>query len=217
MTSTLFLNTVTPLLLSTLTDLMAAKEFKKFRLVGGTSLSLQLGHRKSVDIDLFTDANYGTIDFTAIDRFLTKNYPYTDSYASDIIGLGKSYYIGQSMNDCIKLDLYYTDSFIRPYLEIENIRFATIEEIIAMKVDVISRIGRKKDFWDLHELLENYSIEQMLELHKERYPYTHNRKEILLTFINFDKADDDFNPICLRQKYWEAIKLDINDKIKGLV
>ena len=48
--------TVTPLLKETLGILMADKLFAPFRLVGGTNLSLRYGHRKSVDIDLFTDA-----------------------------------------------------------------------------------------------------------------------------------------------------------------
>jgi len=55
--------TVNGLLRETLLLLMKSKEFDKFRLVGGTALSLQLGHRISVDIDLFTDADYGSIDF----------------------------------------------------------------------------------------------------------------------------------------------------------
>ena len=53
---------------------MAAEELKDFRLVGGTALSLYLGHRMSVDIDLFTDANYGAIDFDTIENFLQKTF-----------------------------------------------------------------------------------------------------------------------------------------------
>jgi hypothetical protein len=51
--------------------------------------------------------------------------------------------------------VFYTDPFIQPPIEIDSIRLASIEEIIAMKMDVIQRGGRKKDFWDLHELLSN--------------------------------------------------------------
>jgi hypothetical protein len=69
------------------------------------------------------------------------------------------------------------------------------------KIDVVGRGERKKDFWDLHELLETYSIAQMLQLHKERYPYSHNKEEILSNFSNFKNADADFDPICLRNKY----------------
>ena len=42
---------------------MHEKQFTPFRLVGGTSLSLQLGHRMSDDIDLFTDDPYDSFNF----------------------------------------------------------------------------------------------------------------------------------------------------------
>lgn len=67
--SKLHYNTVSPLLLSVLKTLMSAKELDSFRLVGGTALSLYRGHRESLDIDLFTDAKYGSIDFEAITIF----------------------------------------------------------------------------------------------------------------------------------------------------
>lgn len=66
MTPSLCYNTVTPLLREILDKLMRAPELSLFRLVGGTSLSLRLGHRESVDIDLFTEQDYGTIDWRAI-------------------------------------------------------------------------------------------------------------------------------------------------------
>lgn len=62
-------NTVSPLLSEVLKSLMRANEFSDFRLVGGTALSLHLGHRMSIDIDLFTNAPYGSINFDAIDTF----------------------------------------------------------------------------------------------------------------------------------------------------
>jgi hypothetical protein len=56
-------NTVTPLLRNVLDTLMFEPLFKPFRLVGGTNLSLRFGHRMSDDIDLFSDADYGSLDF----------------------------------------------------------------------------------------------------------------------------------------------------------
>lgn len=91
---------------------------------------------------------------------------------------------------------------------------ATAEEIIAMKIDVIQRGGRKKDFWDLHELLPHYKIESMLSLHEKRYPYNHNRELILQNLISFKQADYDFDPICLRGKYWQFIKEDIEEAVR---
>ena len=91
---------------------------------------------------------------------------------------------------------------------IDNIRIASIEDIIAMKLDVIGRNGRKKDFWDLHELHNKYTIAEMLDLYAERYPYGHTREELLQGLTNFSLADTEPDPNCLRGKVWPLIKLD---------
>jgi len=209
----LYYKTVNNFLKEGLLQLMEAKEFENFRLVGGTSLSLQIGHRESIDIDLFSDVEYGEIDFDVIENYLKTNFKYIDHLSNIIPGMGKSYLIGEDKNNTLKLDIFYTDKFIQPiYLE-DTIRMATIEEIIAMKLDVVQRGGRKKDFWDLHELLENYSLTQMLDLHEQRYPYTHDRDLIIQNFTDFSIADDEFNPICFKGKYWEFIKDDIEEII----
>jgi hypothetical protein len=193
---------------------MAAEEFASFRLVGGTALSLQVGHRESIDIDLFSDVDYGEIDFDSIEKYLKLNFPYVDHFSNSIPGIGKSYLIGENNDNTIKLDIFYTDKFIQPILIEDSIKMASIEEIIAMKLDVIQRGGRKKDFWDLHELFENYNLAQMLALHEQRYPYSHDRELIINNFTNFNFADDEFNPICFRGKYWEFIKEDIEEIIE---
>lgn len=65
-------NTVSPLLKNILSTLIAEPLFSPFRLVGGTNLSLRLGHRKSIDIDLFTDAQYDSHGSTIRIRYLTR-------------------------------------------------------------------------------------------------------------------------------------------------
>ena len=211
----LYLNTVSDNLFEMLTRLMRMEEFNPFRLVGGTALSLQLGHRISADIDLFTDADYESIDFTAIDNRVEKTFPFTEMLYLGNNGFGKSYYIGNSRNEAVKLDLFYTDRFIRPIVEKDFVRMASIEEIAAMKMEVIGNGGRKKDFWDIHELLNYLSLEQMFALHAERYPYSHSKEELLNKLVDFHFADDDLNPICLKGKYWELIKEDFNDTVNG--
>lgn len=211
----MYYNTVNNLLKNTLIILMESSLFESFRLVGGTALSLQLGHRLSVDIDLFSDAPYSSIDFKAIDEFIEKTFPYHHHFSNLDPAMGKSYRVGRDKDNVIKLDVFYTDTFIQPPLIVDEIRMATTEEIIAMKIDVVQRIGRKKDFWDLHELLSHYNISTMLSLHLDRYPYTHDQELILNNLINFELADDDFDPICLRGKYWEFIKEDIVDAVKA--
>jgi predicted nucleotidyltransferase component of viral defense system len=214
MESKLHYNSTRKQLLAILKTLMAAREFNAFRLVGGTALSLLRGHRESIDIDLFSDATYDSIDFGAIDTFLSKTFSYVDTIENKVVGPGKSYFIGNNKDDCVKLDLFYTERFIQKIVLIDGIRFATVEEIIAMKIDVISKGGIKKDFWDIHELKDDYSIEKMLALHRQRNPYTHDEDQIRSNFLNFKNADDDFDPICLKGKHWEIIKLDMIDFAK---
>lgn len=209
MLQTLYWDTVTPRLRSTLEQLMQCELFNAFRLVGGTALSLQLRHRLSVDIDLFTDATYGSVNFAAIDAYLRNEFPYVYTSLQVPVGMGISYAVGVSEKDSVKLDLYYTDAFIQPLLIIDGIRMATVGDIVAMKMEVVQNIGRKKDFWDLHELMDNYTFPEMMRLHEERYPYGHNAVLLRSNFVRFYEADNDFDPVCLKGKFWEVIKFDL--------
>jgi hypothetical protein len=205
----LYKNTVSQQLWDTLDALMSLDALKSFNLVGGTALSLQLGHRISTDIDLFSDSEYGSIDFKAIDKALERNFSYVHYIFKSKNTIGKSYFIGNSEKTSIKLDLFYTDRFIRPISEHEGIRMSSIEDIIAMKFEVISQQGRKKDFWDIHELLDKFSLDDMYNFYITRYEYGTLRHNMLKKLTDFGFADNDFDPICLKGKYWEIIKLDL--------
>lgn len=211
----LYWNTVSPLLAESLSFFMKNKIFDDFRLVGGTALSLQLGHRMSLDIDLFSEKPYGSIDFDSIDKFLRANFKYVSDPIQIPIGFGRSYMVGESTDSAIKLDLYYTDPFLEEAKIQDNIWFASVEEIGAMKIDVIQRGGRKKDFWDIHELLEVLTLGQLIDLHDSKYPYNHDESLILENLTNFLKADDEPDPKCLKGKYWELVKLDIVEVVEN--
>lgn len=207
-------NTVTPLLKSSLEKLMSADDFAPFRLVGGTNLSLRYGHRLSDDIDLFTDAEYRSLDFKIFENFLKLTFPfYHSGDQSSIVGFGRSYFVGDSAENYIKVDLMYADPFIRPIDMVEGIRMASTDDIVAMKMNVISRGGRKKDFWDIHYLLDFYPLTKMLELHKERYPWEDDDVQLLKMVTDFSVADEMTDPKCLLGKDWDMIKLDILDAV----
>ena len=210
----LYWNTVAPILKNVLQEIINEPIFKPFRLVGGTSLSLQLGHRMSIDIDLFTDAEYGSIDYKAIREFLAIKYPFCVSRSLENVAFGTNFVVGNSITDCVKIDLYYTDDFIEKPIIIEDIRMATANEIIAMKLDVVLRGGRKKDFWDLHYFIDTISLEEMISLFKKRYPYNDDFIKIKKQLVNFEIADTEFEPICLLEKTWEIIKLDFYDFVR---
>ncbi|WP_449439592.1 nucleotidyl transferase AbiEii/AbiGii toxin family protein [Pedobacter steynii] len=110
----LYWNTVNDLLKNSLLLLMQMKEFANFRLVGGTALSLHLGHRMSVDLDLFTDEPYRSIDFDAIENRLKSSFGFVSGDFGGNHVMGKSYLIGTDQDNVVKLDVYYSmDPFFR--------------------------------------------------------------------------------------------------------
>jgi hypothetical protein len=128
--------------------------------------------------------------------------------------MGKSYFIGESPSNAIKLDVYYTDKFQYNSLQIDEIRMISIKDIIAMKMDVIIQNGRKKDFWDIHALIPLYSADEMIHFYKERNQYFNNTELLKQKLIDFEFAENDFNPVCLKQKHWELVKLELYNFFK---
>ncbi len=215
MPSKIHKETVTDLLWSSLITLMNIESLKSFRLVGGTALSLLIGHRMSIDIDLFSDVEYRSIDFKNVYKKLKKEFKFISKENWNNNTIGNSCFIGNSQKDTIKLDLFYTDDFVYPINIIEKVRISSIEEIIAMKLEIIGGDvgGRKKDYWDIHALIDRFNLDQMFETHSLRYPHSFTKKELKKGLTNFENADHDPDPICLRNKKWELIKLDFEELV----
>lgn len=146
--------------------------------MGGTCLSLQLGHRRSIDIDLFTDMDYGSMNTAAMKVFLKENFPYTENLDTlDQPALGYSVRIGESPTACIKVDFFYTENFIFPIKCIDGIRLADIREIAAMKIKAITQDEpRQKDFWDIYELSNTFSLKDMIEPSERGNPRLYTKK-----------------------------------------
>jgi|SRR5690554_1596089 len=213
----LYVETVSAQLQEYLELLMKMESLSLFRLVGGTALSLQLGHRMSIDIDLFTDAEYGLIDTIAIKHELENTFEIVKN-AEDLEkrAPGYSLFCGNNVNNIIKLDLYYTDSFIFPIKKMGTIRLAALEEIAAMKMLAICNGSRKKDFWDIHELLKHFSLTEMIQWGIQRHPYNLQFEVLVEKLQHISNFADNTKIICLRNKYWEFIKEDIEEKAQEI-
>jgi predicted nucleotidyltransferase component of viral defense system len=205
--------TVSKPLLEYLHKLMTNSAFNDFILVGGTSLSLQLGHRISFDIDLFTAKDYGSMDLKEIKNALLNAFPYSDGLEK-LTGenLGYTVYIGDNQDENVKLDLFYTENFIAPVIHQDGLRLASLQDIAAMKMQAIVNSKRKKDFWDVHELLEHFSLDALMQYGLQRNPYTLTKDDILNTLCNlteFTELTNDNFVFCLKGKYWELIMDDL--------
>ena len=174
-------------------------EFSKLRLVGGTSLALQIGHRKSIDLDLF-----GKID---CDEFTISNIL---NKIGKVRVLKKSENINIYLIDGIKVDIVNY-----PYLWLKNIvledalRLAGIEDVAAMKLSAITNRGTKKDFIDLFFLLKEYSLEELFDFYEKKY----NDGSIFLVIKSlayFDDADLEEMPNMCIPVNWGKVKNNIN-------
>ena len=198
--------TVEPRAFSVLEQLMTMPELRGFSLVGGTALSLLYGHRMSVDLDLFSDKLF---ENSFIISAFEKKF--------------KSSFVNRSTNprfgifgfiDDVKIDIIrHPHPLIRPEINTEGIRMLSTEDIIAMKVQAILGRGKKKDFWDIAELLQHFSINDFIQFHKEKYSTQNLLITVPQAITYFADAEESEDPISLKKQTWETVQAFINKKV----
>ena len=200
------LETVEPGTFSILKELMELFELLDFHLVGGTALSLMYGHRTSVDLDLFCIDKF---DNNLITNSLQNRY-------KDRLDIRTSSHFGIfGFIDDVKIDIVrFPHPLIRPTLNIEGIRMYSPEEIVAMKVQAILGRGKKKDFWDVAELLQHFTVKDFIVLHKEKYSTQNLFITVPQVITYFDDADESEDPISLKGQSWDSVKSFIQQKVR---
>lgn len=165
-------------------QLQSMPELADFYLVGGTSLALQLGHRNSIDIDLFTRKKF---DDTEIIELLKPRHTVAEIFRRNntIIAL----------IDNVKTDFIYHDyPLIHPPFTEEGIRYLGKEDIAGMKIHAIIQSGKRlKDFIDIYFLLEHFSMNQLIEFFSKKYTYS-NPMIALKAITYFDDIDEAIDP-----------------------
>ena len=211
-------NIASPLLLECLHKIMANKAFDDLYLVGGTALALQRGHRISIDIDMFTNALYGEMKTDEIKKALVEMFPYVENLERlDETLMVYSLFVGNSSDNCVKLDICYDENPIFPLIYVEGIRMVSEKDIAAMKINAIAQDKpRKKDFWDIHDLLETYTIEDMVAFALKRYPWSLTLDNIIDGFKRLPLLNDYSEIRCLKGKYWEFVVEDLMEQISIL-
>lgn len=181
--------------LQLLKELQSNPVLQGMRLVGGTGLALQLGHRKSIDLDLF-----GLI-----------NVPSEDLRESLMAGhsfqiIKESTNIHIYLIDGVKVDLVnYSYQWLDKSLQDNGITIASINDIAAMKITAIIGRGTKKDFIDLYFILKHLSLSEILNLYMQKYPEGSVFMAIKsLSF--FDDAEADPMPLMYEDVSWNQIK-----------
>lgn len=202
----LFKNTIEESTLELLKKLQSTDELKNFCLAGGTALALQIGHRKSIDLDFFTQKDF---DSNFLLEFLEQNFDFKLDFSAKNTLKG-------SINN-IKIDLIsHKYPLVKPIIEIEDVFLHSIEDIAAMKLNAIAGNGtRSKDFIDVYFILKQYSVKDILDFYKKKYQ-SRNVLHIIKSLTYFDDISTHDWPEMVLEKELKlsGLKKDIEKKIK---
>ena len=191
--------TVQPDTLELLKALMRLPILGEMRLVGGTALALQYGHRRSVDLGFFGHTTEDIDELTETIREVIGHVQLLS--ATKRI---KVYSIHNVKVDIVNYDYpWIDDTVVEGYL-----RLASPKDIAAMKVNAIIGRGTKKDFIDIYYLLQHFSFEELLKLYLKKYP-DGSEYRALLSMSYFADADPLAMPYMFENVDWNEIKQKI--------
>ncbi len=192
---------------SLLNKLMALSTLQRFSLVGGTALALRYGHRSSEDLDLFCCEPF---EHAPVIDELEKAFGAGFQYKKQFNRFGIFCFI-----DSVKVDLvYYPHKQIGPGEVVSDIRMYLPDDIAAMKIQAILGRGKKKDFWDIFELFQHYSLQQIMEWHKLKFPDQILAISIPYALTYFADADETEDPVSFKGQTWIKVKKGIQKVVR---
>ncbi len=197
-----------------LLELMKLSYLKDHYLVGGTNLALRYNHRTSIDLDLFVERDFDEDVSFNLNKKLKKSFGARYESLS-ISAVGVFGYI-----DGIKVDLLNYP--FKTLLEIEifeGARLASPLDIGAMKIKAIIGRGSRKDFYDLHQLIQEYPLLEIMQAYQKKYFVDHigQAKMALTYFVDAeDNAKRDNQFVSISNISWETIKKDVPKAINQL-
>ncbi len=176
-----------------------------FYLAGGTALSLQLGHRTSVDLDFFSKSE---IDIESLKEVLSNNnlkYHITNESLGTL----------DLVIDNVKISfLEYKYPLINDLISYNNIYLCSTLDIACMKITAISSRGSKKDFYDIWAILKEYSITDIFDALRKKYTdVEYSTAHLLKSLTYFKDAESEPEPVMIVDTNWEEVKRDITKKV----
>lgn len=179
-------------------------------LAGGTALALQTGHRKSVDLDFFTQNKDFSNDellghFSSAADWKTdineKNTIYGELYGTKVSFIAYPFFIPAEQPI-----LYGSIKILKP------------SDIAVIKIIAISQRGKKRDFFDLYWLMQHGEVlETTIQKLKNQYPsVAHNYHHILKSLVYFEDADNDPAPELNFRASWKEVKNFFADQIPNV-
>jgi len=187
------------------------KEFElrdSIYLAGGTGLALQIGHRKSYDLDFFTNKEF---EVNEVMDFLKDNFD-TQLEMSDKKTI-------KAEIDNVRFSLFYYDyPLLSRFEKFGEINLASIKDIAAMKLVAITNRGAKRDFIDIYFISKMEGLEKLLEYYEKKYKKVKpNIYNVLKGLVYFDDAEDEPMPRMIKSVSWDKVKEYFRDEVKKIV
>ena len=181
---------------NTLEKIQAVPTLQGFYLAGGTALALQLGHRKSIDLDFFSQ-KYPSQE--QLIQALNRYQPVIAQRATGTLDV---------FIDEVKVSFFdYKYPLLKTTILFKQIELASTLDIACMKIAAISQRGTKKDFVDLYVLLQKYTLGEILDAFEKKYKGVGYQKlHILKSLVYFDDAENDPEPDFLTPINWKDVK-----------
>ena len=199
---------VSPELLQLLKALMLETELEEFILGGGTSLSLRFGHRQSIDLNLFTIQPFNSRQFINLLHSLFNNLEVVNQTVGSVCTIA---------HNC-KLDILHHPYplLFNPIVD-DGIRFFSLPDLAAMKINAVTNRGSKKDFTDLLLLHENgINLAQALDYFCDKYGNA-GRFLAVRSLAWFEDAESEPDPIFLNGWVWKEIRQRIESLVDGII
>lgn len=162
----------------------ALKNFDDFYLAGGTALALQIGHRISVDFDLFSEAE--------ISKNLLNEAKKIFSGKSVVVSVNNPDELTVFVDGTKVTFLKYPFPVLYDFIDYEGIKMLNIKELAVTKAYTIGRRGSYKDYVDLYFVLkENHSsLAEIMELAEKKYKKEFNSRLLLEQLVYFEDIED---------------------------
>ena len=176
-----------------------------FHLAGRTALALQIGHRTSVDLDLFGQRPFNSMEILDAIQDL-----------SPVRLLSQSENILQLNVEEVKVDFVnFRYPALYPIVLIEDVRLFSIQDIAAMKLAAIAGRGKKRDFYDIYFLMQQFSLKELLDFYNRKY-YDGSVFVILRSLTYFEDAEDDESiQILGKEISWATVKNTIHQAVRS--
>lgn len=183
---------------------ISKEEFlNNFYLAGGTALALQLGHRKSIDLDFFTQEAFNPKEL------LDKLYDYKPTVLQETTGTL------DVMIDEVKFSfIEYRYPIVGEFTQFSDVDLASVIDIACMKLTAISSRGSRKDFIDLHFILNTQSLDKVFEKFEQKFKnIKYSKTHILKSLTYFLDAESDPDVDYLVEASWEDVKASLTQQV----